>query len=102
MRHDADEGEDLREAIDEDEEGLDDNDGVDHARQKSLCYDRMFFDELRQIIQSGSWDLLSGGSRGALRGIRDDDLPMARVRKPKPRTMPKYPTSGRIQKCAIT
>lgn len=97
MRHDADEGEELRKAIDEGEEGLDGDDGIYHARQKSLCNDCMLFDELRQIVQSRSLKFISGGPRSYDGG----HLPIARVRKAKPRTMPKYPTSGRIQKCAI-
>jgi hypothetical protein len=36
MRRDPDEGENFWEAINENEEGLDDYNGVDHARQKSL------------------------------------------------------------------
>jgi hypothetical protein len=63
VRHDADEGEELRKAIDKGEEGLDGDDGVYHARQKSLCYDCMLFDELRQIVQSRSLKFISGGPR---------------------------------------
>lgn len=97
MGHDADEGEELWEAIDEDKESLDGDDGVYHARQKSLCYDSMFFDELRQIVQSRSCECISGSPSG----YDAVPLPMAKVRKAKPRTMPRYPTSGRIQKFAI-
>ena len=64
MRHDADEGEDLWEAIDEDEEGLDSDNRIYHARQKSLCYDCMLFNKLRKIVQSRSCGFISGGSRG--------------------------------------
>lgn len=68
MRHDADEREDLWEAIDEDEKGLDGDNGIYHARQKSLCYDCMLFDKLRKIVQSRSCELL-GDIRGAHDGI---------------------------------
>lgn len=55
MRHDAHGGQFEREAIDEAEEDVDADNEVDEARKEVLGDHGVFFDELGEVVESGSF-----------------------------------------------
>ena len=99
----ADEGEEKREAVDQSQEGLDYNDGVDEPREElageysvllyqlgevvqSTCYERWLSFGLRRLVERGKREK----RRVRMRSSMSEPLyiPIARVRNPKPSNTP--------------
>ncbi|CAF9924601.1 MAG: hypothetical protein HETSPECPRED_005614 [Heterodermia speciosa] len=74
-----------RKAVNEGEAYLNADDGVNEASEDAASKDSVLFDQLGEIVQKAQQELLSFKSS-----------PMARVRKEKPSSIPKYPTRGSI------
>ena len=49
---DAEEGKPYGEAVDEDEESLEGDDGGDEVREEFLCEYRVLFDELGEVVEA--------------------------------------------------
>jgi len=98
-------GQTEREAVHEEEEEVQRDDGVDEAGEQAARGDGVFFDELGEVVQPaccwgkggvrsfGVWDgfLGGGGERMGGRGNGEGGggIPIARVRKEKPPRRPR-------------
>ncbi len=93
----AEEGEEDGEAVDEGEENLNGDDGVDEAGEEFAREDGVLFDQFGEVVEAARWGRCQsykaltwiGGSWG-IAGERRCELsiPMARVRKAKPSRTP--------------
>jgi hypothetical protein len=87
MAANREEGEFGREAVDQPEQRLHGNDEVDEVGEDSFRQDRVLLDELREVVEAGCCRVCQ--CREAVDGARrGKGVPMARVRKQKPRTTP--------------
>ena len=92
MAGDTDEGEADGETVNESEQDLDGDDGIDEAGEKFAGQNGVLFDQFGKIVESTGFDRLqivsaSGGCGCIVKaGV---NAPMARVRKLKPRRTPR-------------
>lgn len=98
---DAEGAEGEGEAVDEEEEEVQADDGVDAAREQAPRGDGVFFDELGEVVEPACCGVGEGGvsGRGVVRGWGKEwvgrgngkgrGIPIARVRKEKPRRRPR-------------
>ena len=68
---------------------MQEDDEVDEAGEEFFGEYGVFFDELAEVVEAGCLEWRSGVSGVRCRGgKRMGEVPMERVRKPKPRRMP--------------
>lgn len=106
MADDAERAEADWETVDEKKEDLDGDDAVDETSEKLLREHCMLLDKLREVVQSGCWFELSVKLYVRVMWFtRCANLPIANVKKAKPKMTPTYPSAGNIHmlvmKCAI-
>lgn len=92
MAGDAEGAEGEGEAVHEEEEDVQRDDGVDAAGEEAPRWDGVFFDELGKVVEPACWGVLAGGGGRNGRGDggwRRGGIPIARVRKEKPRRRPR-------------
>ena len=90
MAEDAEEGQEEWEAIDEEEQEMDGDDGVDELGEKPFGEDGMLFDQLGEVVESRCCSRAEGlvPRKEGGGGRCWKDAPMDRARKEKPRTVP--------------
>jgi hypothetical protein len=86
MAANCEEGEFGRKTVDQPEQRLHKDDEVDEVGEDSFRQDCVLLDELGEIVESRGCGVCQ--CRGGVKRELDKSVPMARVRKQKPRTTP--------------
>jgi hypothetical protein len=90
------------EAVDEEKEGLDGDDAVDETVEQFLREHCVLLDKFREVVQSRCWFELSVKLyMRKMYSKRYGNVPIANVKKAKPRMTPTYPRAGNIHMLAM-